>query len=330
MAKKIVEFLRELAKKAGVDVESEQMKPLFSAENLQTIEVPDEIVTGIDNGLISLSAAKNNHPEIKNHYFAAAFNGVDSEIDRLMEEEKLPDDVKAEIKAERSSTKRIVKIANKIKELEAQKAHAGKGATEELNKQINQLNTEIRTIKENEAKIRAEYEKKLKDKDMSYALRGLRAKYKTIWDELDPEIRDQALDAVLNKNLNKNDAEFVVDGNGNIQLLKKNGGGNVFSEDNRQMTPEMFLDKTFAEAKILKVTDANQNQNTGGGRNNQSGHDQNRYSSGFNQNGNNTSQNGNNQNNNSGNSNSTLSSLVKESLKNLESSVDPISGKPSI
>jgi hypothetical protein len=263
MPKTAADFLKELAIKAGVKIDDETIQPLLAAPELANISIPDALITGIDNGLLSLDAAKNNHSAIKGHYFSQAYDGLDKEIARFIEDHKLPDDVRAEILAEKSSTKKAVLLAAKIKSLEEQKANSGKGEKDTLQQQINDLNAQLRAEKDQIAGIRAEYEGKLKAKDMSYALRNILGDYKTIYDELDGEVKAITLNAIINKSLNADAAEFTVDESGQLVLRKKDGT-NFFGEDNRLLTPKSYLDKIMSRDKILKVTDQNQNQNGNG------------------------------------------------------------------
>src|SRR5688572_22869280 len=147
MAKKLSEFLKNLIVKAGGNPDDEALKGAMAAIN-GDIELADEVTTAIDNGLLSIATAKNNYPELKNHYFAQAYKGLDSEIDKFIEGEKLDDDVINELKAEGSSTKRAVLLAKKIKELEGKKSNAGKTDTDKLNAQITDLNNQLRAEKE--------------------------------------------------------------------------------------------------------------------------------------------------------------------------------------
>lgn len=271
MPKTAADFLKELAIKAGVKIDDETIQPLLAAPELANISIPDALITGIDNGLLSLDAAKNNHSAIKGHYFSQAYDGLDKEIARFIEDHKLPDDVKAEILAEKSSTKKAVLLAAKIKSLEEQKANSGKGEKDTLQQQINDLNAQLRAEKDQIAGIRAEYEGKLKAKDMSYALRNILGDYKTIYDELDVEVKDITLNALINKSLNADAAEFTVDDSGQLVLRKKDGS-NFFGEDNRLLNPKSYLDKIMSRDKILKVTDQNQNQNQNGNGNGAKSH----------------------------------------------------------
>lgn len=308
MPKTAADFLKELAIKAGVKIDDETIKPLLAAPELANISIPDELITGIDNGLLSLDAAKNNHQAIKGHYFSQAYDGLDKEIARFIDDHKLPDEIKAEILAEKSSTKKAVLLAAKIKALEEQKANSGRGEKDTLQQQINDLNAQLRAEKDKEAGIRAEYEGKLKAKDMSYALRNILGTYKTIYDELDGEVKDITLNALINKSLNADAAELTVDDSGQLVLRKKDGS-NFFGEDNRLLTPKSYLDKIMSRDKILKVTDQNQNQNQNGNGNGARNH--------MNNNGNQQRQNQNG--NGDGKAvNHALNSLADQALADLE------------
>lgn len=316
MPKKVAEFLKSLLTKSGINLEDEAIKTAIAAVN-QDIEVPDEIATAIDNGLLSLASAKNNHPDIKGHYYAAAYDGLDKELDALMEAEKLPDELRRDIKQEKSSTKRAVLLTQKIKDLTAQKANANKGDKEELNRQIAELNTQLREIKDKEQAIHADYKNQLRQKDMGYALRGILGTYKTVYDEMDASTKDIVLDAIIKKNLNARNAEFTIDQNGNLVLQTKDGS-NLFSDDHRPLNPKMFLDQVLASEKALKVTDtgnANNNFGPNNGRQNNSGH-----ANGANFHNNQNQNNSGNGNNGGGKKNPVLASLVNESLAALEKS----------
>jgi hypothetical protein len=309
MPKTVADFLKELAIKAGVKIEDESIKPLLAAPELANINIPDELITGIDNGLLSLDAAKNNHSAIKGHYFSQAYDGLDKEIARFIDDHKLPDDIKNEILAEKSSTKKAVLLAAKIKSLEEQKANSGKGEKDTLQQQINDLNAQLRAEKDKEAGIRSEYEGKLKDVKMGYTLGSLLGGYKTIYDELDGEVKDITLKAIINKSLNADAAEFTVDDAGQLVLRKKDGS-NFFGEDNRLLTPKSYLDKIMSRDKILKVSDQNQNQNGNG--NGAKNH--------LNNNGNQQRQNQQNGNGNQNAGSQTLSTLADQALAVFEKS----------
>lgn len=310
MPKSGKEFLTLLLTKAGVKVDADAIKTALETPELATVQIPDELVTSIDNGLLSVAAAKNNHSEIMGHYKAQVFDGLDKELERFMADEKLPEEVITELKGERSSFKRAVLLAAKIKALEQQKASSGKGEKDTLQQEINRLNTELRAEKDKEAAIRAEHAKQLNEVRMGYSLGQLLGKYKTKFDELPSSVKESTLKALINNSLNADSAELTVDDNGGL-IIRKKDGSNFFGEDNRLYTPDSYLDKIFARDKILIVNDQNQNNNNSG--------------KGASSHLNNNGQNHQRQNNNGGNNNGggkgaspVMSSLIGDALKALE------------
>lgn len=266
MAKKLSEFIKALIVKAGGNPDDEALKDGLS--NIGTdLEIADELVTSIDNGLLSIATAKNNYPELKNHYFAQAYKGLDSELDKLIESEKLPEDIVTQLRQESSSTKRAVLLATKIKELESKKANSSKGDTQKLNEQIVELNNQLRAEKDAKAALEQKHVTEKKEIKQSFALNQLLSGYKTIHDTLDPETKNIILNALIKKNLDAKNATWDIDENGNLKLIGRDNN-NIFSEDNRLLTPKTFLDTVLANEKQLVINDANNVNNNNSNNNN--------------------------------------------------------------
>ncbi len=310
--KKVVDFLKSLIVKAGGNPEDEAIKTALNDLSAD-LEVDEGLTTAIDNGLLSVAVAKNNHPELKKHYFGQAYSGLDNELEALMQSEKLPDEIIAEIKQEGSSTKRAAKLALKIKELEGKKANANKGDTQKLNEQIADLNNQLRAEKEAKLQIEQKHQSDIKDVKKSYALDQLLTGYKTIHDNLDPATKNIILNAVINKNLSSKKGNWDIDEAGNL-VLTGEGGTNLFSDDNRLLTPKTFLDQVLANEKMLVVNtdDGNGNQNTNSNRGANQGNQHN-----FGHNNGNTNNNNGNQNNNGNRKSSVFQELIKQSQADL-------------
>lgn len=323
MAKKINEFLKTLIVKAGGNLEDDKIKTALNALTAIESEIPDDVVNAIEHGLISIDNAKNNHPDIKKHYTALALNGLDSELERLMEEEKFAEEIITELKNEKSSTKRAALIAKKIKEAEAAKANAGKADTKALNEKIVELNNLLRAEKDSVNGIKVDYEKKLRDKDKGYALRNILGGYQTIYDKLDPETKNITINAILEKNLRSKGYSLDVDENGNLFIATKDGS-NAFTDDHRPLTPKIFFDKVMADENLLVVSGDNQNnQNRNNNNNNSGGNNNNRNNNNFGGNTNrNNNQNNQNQNNNGGGNDGNKNSVLKELLGRAKSDMN--------
>lgn len=243
-----VDLLKKLMTKAGVTYDGDL-----------SVEIPDDVATSLDNQLLTIAAATNNHPEVKKVYFAQAYNGLDAEMKELITEFGLSDEVKAEIERAGGSTKKAVALARKIKEI-SEKPHTGDKAKETaLAAQVLELNQKLAAEIQAKTGLQTTFDNQLKQIKIQTKLGGLINGYKTVYDELPTDAKEAATNALLNKALQDSNAEFTFDENGNLSLIKKDGT-NLFGENHTLVTPQAFIDKSFS--KILKVTDPNPGKTT--------------------------------------------------------------------
>lgn len=250
-----------LLQKAGVKLDEDAIAQALALPELTTVQIPDALVTPIDNGLLSLQAAKNNHPEVQSHYKAQIYDGVDKTLLRVIDEYKLSDEVKNEILGEKSSTKRIELLTAKLREEADKKSNAGKGEKDQLAQEIARLNSELKDIKERERTIQDNHQKQISEIRMNYALGGLLGGYKTKFDDLPAKTKETTLKQIINDSLAADSAEFTVDDSGNL-ILRKKDGNNFFGEDHNVLSPKSYLDKILARDKILIVNDPTPGANT--------------------------------------------------------------------
>lgn len=247
------DFLAKLITKGGGNPADEKFKIFFGNAELVKAEVPDDVATTIDNGLISLKDAKNNHPDIKNHYTALALNGLDDKVNNTMDEWELPDDSKNRIKVDRNSYNRVSLLLKEVRELEQRKANADKPDKIAIQKQIDDAKAESRTY---QAAIEAEKvnaANQIKDFKLQMQRSKLYNGYKTVYDNLDSDVREAAIDALITKKLQDNGAHFTFDENGSFVLLKKDGM-NFYGDDNKQVNAKQFIEQQLSQNKILAVT----------------------------------------------------------------------------
>lgn len=241
------DLVKKLMAKAGVAYDGD----------LATI--PDDIATSVDNQLLTIAAATNNHPDVKKVYFAQAYNGLDAERDALISEFGFSDDVKAEILKAGGSTKQIVALARKVKELSDKNTPADKDAAKKLAEQITDLNQKLAAEIQKQTNLKTEYDNQLQQIKIKTKLGTIIGGYKTMFDELDPQAKEAAIDALLTKALQDSDAEFKFDEKGSLSLIKKDGT-NLFGDNHTLITPTSFIDKSLS--KILKVTDSTKSNTT--------------------------------------------------------------------
>lgn len=308
MPKSAKEFLTVLLQKAGVKIDEEKIAAALGNAELATVQIADELITPIDNGLLSVSAAKNNHTEIKNFYYKAFADNIDKHLLKFVEENKLPDEVKEAVTSADSTYNRITALAAKIREVEAAKSTAGKADKDTLQQEITRLNNELRAEKDKIAGIQSDHQKAIAEVKMGHSLGQLLGGFKTIYDDLPADVKDITLKAIINKNLAADAAEFSIDEGGQLVLRKKDGT-NFFGEDHRPFTPNTYLEKLMARDKILKVTDPNLNNNSGKGANSHTNGQQYQRQAPHNNGG---------SNGNGKAANPVLASLVGDALKGLE------------
>lgn len=242
------DLLKKLLTKAGVAYDGD-----FSAD------IPDEVATGVDNNLMTLAAAVNNHPQVKKVYFAQAYNGLDAEINDLITEFGLSDEIKAEIERAGGSTKKAVALARKIKETAASANPADKDAATKHAAAISDLHSKLAIEVKKQTDLEAKYNNDLKQIKVGTKLQGLLGGYKTVFDDMPADAKEAAINSLLSKALQDSDADFTFDEKGNLSLIKKDGT-NLFGDNHTLVTPASFIDKSLS--KILKVTDPKQGNTT--------------------------------------------------------------------
>lgn len=245
----IGELINNLAVKAGIQSDDAKLKSLLASPELATVTIDEALVTSIENGLLSVEAAKNNHPDIKKKYFADAYDGMDKQLLALVANDTFDQADLDEIKAEKSTSKKAELIVSKLKAAKAQQKGADK---EEINRQLTAAHEAARLAKAEVETVKNSYEGKIKDIQLKAAVKAVFGNYKTIYDELPAGVRTATMEAIINQGLQDKNAELKTDEQGNLQLVSKDGSSNVFGANHVQLTPSSFLDQTFAP--ILKVS----------------------------------------------------------------------------
>lgn len=214
--------------------------------------IPDDIASSVDNSLLTIAAATNNHPDVKKVYFAQAYNGLDAELKAMYADFGLSEDVIREIEAAGGSTKKAVALVKKIKELGDKSATPDKEAATKHAALVAELNGKLAAEIQKQTNLKTEYDNQLQQIKIKTKLGSIINGYKTMFDELDPQAKEAAVDAILTKSLQDSDAEFKFDEKGSLSLTKKDGT-NLFGDNHTLVTPQNFIDKSLS--KILKVTD---------------------------------------------------------------------------
>lgn len=256
------DFLSKLVTKGGGNPADEKYKGFFGNADLVKYEVPDDLATAIDNGLISIKDAKNNHPDIKNHYTALALNGFDDKMKAVMDELELPEDVKNKLTVERSTYNRFPLLLKEIQALEQKKANVDKPDKQAIQRQIDDLHAELRQRDQKVKDAEKSADDRVKNFQIDMYKTELIMPYKTVYDSLPASAKKTAILALLNQKLQDNGAHLTFDENNNPVLLKKDGT-NYYGDDNKQVNAQQFVEQVLSQNKLLQVTTPPPNQQNG-------------------------------------------------------------------
>jgi hypothetical protein len=256
---KLPDFVVALATKCGKQNDP-AIIDFLSRADLQNVEIADSVANAINNNLFTVEAAKNN-AAIKNYFNSQALGSVDTEILNAVKKLELGEDFETELSGVKSTYEKQRKLSEKIKEtLDNLKSSQGKGddkAIEKYTKQINDLQTKYAKLQESTVpkteleKVKTENENAVRDFMLHAKISGL--KYAN--QDVSPDDNIAFANVILKDRLSK--AKAVVVKDGNELKLKQAEDPNLFYLDEQQKAVSFddFMNKAFADAKILAVSD---------------------------------------------------------------------------
>lgn len=252
--KNLGQLINHLATKAGIPTDNQHLKDILSNAELTKVPLHSDLVKALDENLLSVDAAGDNHPTIGAKYKSEALNAFDKVIARVMDEVEFDEETKTELNGVKSTYKRFETLTGKLKDLRVAKSNAStKEEKTGLQKQIDDLVEAVRVAKAEKDDEKAKYEE-LRSKDkIDFQLRSTFAGVKTIFDQLDPEVRYNSLISVINKELQNYEAELKYDEKGNLQPFKKDGS-KLLGSNHTPITLQSLIDTSLANNKILAVS----------------------------------------------------------------------------
>ena len=238
------QLVNTLAVKSGIDTNHPALKNILSNAEVSRISVPDDMADAIENNLYSLEAAKTN-PDIKRHFTALAYNGLDAELNRLMDESGLDDTIKTELLAEKSSTKRAVALAKKIRSLEEQKLNAAGAEKMELQAKITALEAEANSALEG---LKSSHDKEITNLLVKHTLSG----YKYAMGEIPKQKKIETVYNLLKENLETDGLQLVKNG-GDVKLVRADNT-DYYDNSNNKIDFKTYVDRFLGQNKLLQAT----------------------------------------------------------------------------
>lgn len=246
----IGDFINKLATQAGIDPANEQLVSVLSKSEIANHSLHDSLTNPIFSSLLTVDSAKNNET-VRDHHFAQFMNGQESTMKRLLEDSELSDKWE-EVKTEKGVGKKLEKLYSLVKDAEKAKASAKGGDKKEYEQVVNDLNAQIKTLKDSIPQIQSERDTHWQGKLSNGELNRLLSTYQYAGDFPQEVILDTAKNLV-NRKLQEAKLKAEYNPEQNTFSLKTESGMEYF-KDNSPVAFKTFLDSTLAENKMLKIS----------------------------------------------------------------------------
>ncbi len=269
------ELIKSLTGKAGVKQEDETLKRLLSFAEVMQTDLPEEFFKPLEENLYTEESAKAH---LKPTLYAEALNGLDGELNKVIDDNEFDDQTKAEIKAITKNTnekaRRLASAIQKLTQAKNEKIKAAsnkpKDAAEErqieaLNEEIKRLNRATEDIKTMHKAEVDNLQSRHTDERKKYSLRSKLAGKPLPKNGLPQEVNLLTAETLINNALAKNGLRVHLDEFGN-QILKqvKDGAEVDYYVNNKIVNFDDLVDRTLADNKFVQINDpAPQNGSAG-------------------------------------------------------------------
>lgn len=264
---KLNDVLKSILGKAGIKADDPLIIGLLSNEQIGSIEIDDNISSSLDSKLISMEAAKN-HPEIAKIYRTQTLNTIDKKISDVLDILEIDEDSRSKFLGETNTYKRLDNLNELIRAAKASKAGATNPDDKKAhNDAIAQLNDQLKTVKEELANERANFQNTRKNDLKNFTLKGKIKNFKTILDGTNETAKFATCSTVINSLLDEYKADLVADENGELVLKTKTGEDVYNPKTNTVIKADEFLELALSQNKLLKVSEpvnTGNDDNTGG------------------------------------------------------------------
>lgn len=242
-----------MATKAGVAPDFKALVDFLSRSDIANIDVNQDLVQGIESGLMNLDAAKQN-PLVKSHFTALALNGIDTEILNSLGELGFGDDIVTEFKNEKNTPAKLRNLVTKVKEAQenlkksTNKEDVKKYVDEiaSLNQKLSGLNDQFSTEKAN---LQRQHLNELTDLQVNGLLAGKNYANK----DLPADVNATVARTLLNNALQSKGVK-LVNANGKLTLKRADDESLDYLENHKPVELGSFIDGVLAENKLLAVS----------------------------------------------------------------------------
>lgn len=252
---KLSELLNNMLITAGVQSDDAELKKILALPALNQDDIPPTW-EGLSNNILTVETAKYN-PQIKSHFYGAALNPVEKELQNLMDAYEFGDEDKVEIQNVKSTFAKIPLLKEKLDNIVAKKAVSTGSDSKKYADQIQQLNAEILKIKNEAKKQIEEIENNRIDQIQQLYFDNILGSYN--YTENLP--KDVALISAktLTSNYLKEKGGKIKLVDGKLELVNANDEALPYMENNQPVSIKNITDKIVAENKLLMINNQSAN-----------------------------------------------------------------------
>jgi hypothetical protein len=242
----IQELLAELSDKIGIHGD-------LSVKSM-TDELPEDFVNAYRKAELMDITAALNHPKAKSKFTRSALDPIDQDIEAALDEYNFPDDVREELRKEKSTYQKLKTFRVKLAELERAKAAAGGTDKEALKNEIKKLREQMVAT---EDKYKREIDELRKQEDgrmLDYALNSYLSSLKYQNEKVPHRVNVKTAYNLLADELNNKKARITFgDDKSTMKLVTAESPDLDYTENNKVIPYDIFINRTLLEAGLLPV-----------------------------------------------------------------------------
>ena len=257
MATTAGDFITKLATMAGLDTSNPDLVSILSNSEFSNYKIPDDVVGRINSSLLTMDSARNNE-NLRKHYHAEILNGLDSNIEAVIERFGVENDIADAIRQEKKTTEKYNRLIEKLNDLNARKAQSSsKSDKAELENEIGKLNGQIKDLNQRLQTAPQERDAFWTEKLKGKAIQNMLTSYNYAGEkDIPKEVLIETASVLLNRKLNEQKVRLDYSAD-NDSISLKTESGMDFYKDNTPVSFKSFADSVLAESKLLAIPGAN-------------------------------------------------------------------------
>lgn len=247
------EFITKLATMAGLSAQDQSLVDILSSSEFANYKIPDSVSEKITSNLLTMGAAQNNE-SLRKYYHAEIYDGLDDNLNNIINKYGLDPEIADAIKAEKKTTQKYNTLIEKMTDLQAKKANAqGNKAKNEVEAEIQTLNNQIKdlTVKLQQAPVERDqyWSDRLRNKAVQNTLAGYQYANEK---DIPKDVLMETAQILLNKKLSEGNMKLQYDPEKDIISLKTESGLDYY-KDNSPVSFKSFADAVLSESKLLSI-----------------------------------------------------------------------------